>query len=99
MEWPGKNADLDIQFTQSAVGYDFVKTMKLQLVKGRDFSKEFATDSAGYLLNESAVKIIGYKDPIGKPLTFLGNERHHHRYCKGFSFQFSAYGDQPPGTP
>ena len=74
VEWPGKNADLDIQFTQSAVGYDFVKTMKLQLVKGRDFSKEFATDSAGYLLNESAVKIIGYKDPIGKPLTFWGTK-------------------------
>ena len=37
---------------------------------GRDFSKDFPTDSVGYILNESALKIIGYKDPIGKPLTF-----------------------------
>ena len=44
--------------------------MHLQLTGGRDFSKDFATDSVGYVINESALKIIGYKDPIGKPLTF-----------------------------
>jgi ABC-type antimicrobial peptide transport system permease subunit len=61
-----------VQFTQSGVGYDFVKTMHLQLAQGRDFSKDFATDSVGYLLNESATKIVGYKEPVGKPLTFWG---------------------------
>src|SRR5206468_4491507 len=60
----------DIQFTQAAVGYDFVNTMHLQLAQGRDFSKDFATDSVGYLINESALKVIGYKKPIGMPLTF-----------------------------
>ncbi len=70
VEWEGKDPNLDIQFTQSAVGYDFVKTMRLQMASGRDFSKNFATDSAGYLINEAAAKIIGYKDPVGKPLTF-----------------------------
>ncbi len=72
VQWEGKEPNLDIQFTQSAVGYDFVKTMRLQLAEGRDFSKDFATDSVGYIINESALKIIGYKDPIGKPLTFWG---------------------------
>ncbi len=70
VQWIGKNPNADIEFTQSAVGYDFTKTMHLQLAQGRDFSKDFATDSAGYLINESALKIIGYKNPIGKPLTF-----------------------------
>ncbi|PWT97425.1 MAG: hypothetical protein C5B52_13760 [Bacteroidetes bacterium] len=70
VNWPGKDPGSDIEFTQSAVGYDFVKTMNLKLTAGRDFSKDFGTDSVGYILNESAVKIIGYKDPIGKPLTF-----------------------------
>ena len=68
--WPGKDPSSDVQFTQSAVGYDFTKTMHLQLVQGRDFSKDFATDSVGYIINESALKLIGYKDPVGKPLTF-----------------------------
>ena len=44
--------------------------MNIKLVDGRDFSKEFATDSAGYIVNEAALKKIGYKDPIGKRLTF-----------------------------
>jgi ABC-type antimicrobial peptide transport system permease subunit len=70
VDWAGKYPNSDIQFTQTAVGYDFTKTLGLQLAEGRDFSKDFATDSAGYLINESALKIIGYKDPIGKPLTF-----------------------------
>jgi putative ABC transport system permease protein len=74
VQWEGKDPNSDIEFTQSAVGYDFTNTMRLQLAQGRDFSKDFATDSVGYLLNESALKIIGYKDPVGKPLTFWGKK-------------------------
>lgn len=48
--------------------------MNLKLTEGRDYSKDFASDSAGYLINESALKVIGYKDPIGKPLTFWGQK-------------------------
>jgi len=70
VQWIGKDPNLDINFSQTAVGYDFIKTMHLQLAQGRDFSKDFATDSVGYIVNESALKIIGYKNPIGKPLTF-----------------------------
>ena len=70
VQWEGKDPNSDIEFTQSAVGYDFTKTMHMQMAQGRDFSKDFATDSVGYIINESALKIIGYKDPIGKPLTF-----------------------------
>ena len=70
VEWIGKDPNLSIDFTQSAVGYDFAKTMHLQFTQGRDFSKNFPTDSVGYIINESALKIIGYKNPIGKPLTF-----------------------------
>ncbi|MVT09083.1 ABC transporter permease [Chitinophaga tropicalis] len=70
VQWSGKEPGLAIQFNNTSVGYDFVKTMKLQLVRGRDFSPEFGTDSANYLINESTAKRLGYKDPIGQPLTF-----------------------------
>jgi len=70
VDWIGKDPNADIEFVQAAIGYDFIKTMHLQLASGRDFSKDFATDSAGYVINEAALKRIGYKDPIGKPLTF-----------------------------
>ncbi len=68
--WEGKDPNSGVEFTQAAVGYDFIKTLHTQMARGRDFSKEFATDSVGYIVNEAALKIIGYKDPIGKPLTF-----------------------------
>ena len=87
VDWEGKNPNSDIDFAQSPVGYDFTKTMHLTIgAEGRDFSKDFATDSVGYLINESALKIIGYKDPIGKPLTFWGKEGNNHWRSKRFSF-------------
>jgi ABC-type antimicrobial peptide transport system permease subunit len=43
-------------------------------LQGRDYSKTFATDSVGYLVNEEALKKIGYTDPIGKLLVFWGKK-------------------------
>ncbi|HEV8284634.1 MAG TPA: ABC transporter permease [Chitinophagaceae bacterium] len=70
VDWEGKNPNSGIEFTWAMVGYDFIKTIHAQMKQGRDFSKDFATDSVGYIVNETALKIIGYKNPIGKPLTF-----------------------------
>jgi putative ABC transport system permease protein len=67
--WEGKDPNSGVEFSHAAVGFDYVKTMHLQMVQGRDFSKDFASDSSGYVINESALKIMGYKDPIGKPFT------------------------------
>ena len=70
VDWEGKDPKTLPMFTQVSVGYDFTKTMNITMVDGRDFSKDFATDSVGYIVNEAALKKIGYKDPVGKPLTF-----------------------------
>ncbi|MBC7919788.1 MAG: ABC transporter permease [Ferruginibacter sp.] len=70
VDWTGKDPNVSILFTQAAVGYDFVKTMNLKVLQGRDFSKAFATDSVSYLINEAAWQRIGYRDPINQPLTF-----------------------------
>lgn len=70
--WEGKDPNSKIDFAQLGVGYDFIKTMHIQMQQGRDFSRDFATDSANYIINETALKIIGYKDPLGKPLTLWG---------------------------
>jgi len=68
--WPGKDPNLSVSFADGVVGYDFVKTMNLQLQAGRDFSKDFSTDSAAYLLNETAVKKMGLKNPVGQTITW-----------------------------
>ncbi|HEV3327547.1 MAG TPA: ABC transporter permease [Puia sp.] len=68
IRWVGKDPNVVVSFVQSDVGYDFVKTMDLKLAGGRDFSPAYPTDSAGFILNETAVKKIGYTDPIGKTM-------------------------------
>jgi hypothetical protein len=72
--WEGKDPNLEVSFSDAAVGYDFVKTMNLKLKEGRDFSPAFKTDSTAYLINETALARIGYKEPIGKPL-YWGERR------------------------
>jgi predicted permease len=74
IEWPGKNENLMVSFADAVVGYDFVKTLNLELKEGRDFSKVFGTDSASFILNETAVAKIGYKNPIGETISW-GNRK------------------------
>jgi len=50
------------------VGENYVECMKMELVAGREFSKDFA-DTLSILVNEAAVREMGIKDPIGKGLT------------------------------
>lgn len=70
VSWTGKDPEAAISFNNTAVGYDFAKTLNVKFVGGRDFSEKFSTDSSNYLINQAAAKRIGYKDPVGQPLTF-----------------------------
>ena len=56
-----------------SVDYDYIKTMGMEIIKGRNFSKEFA-DSNATIINETTAKFLGYDDPIGKKIyTFTDN--------------------------
>lgn len=68
--WSGKDPNLVTSFANTAVGYDFAKTLKLRLKEGRDFSPDFGTDSTRYIINETALAKIGYQHPIGQPLSW-----------------------------
>jgi putative ABC transport system permease protein len=48
-----------------SVDEDYVPTIGLQLLKGRNFSKNF-TDDRSVIVNETTAKMLGYKDPVGK---------------------------------
>jgi putative ABC transport system permease protein len=85
VEWDGKTPNSKPNFTEVAVGYDFIKTMQTEILQGRDFSKDYA-DSADYLINETALRKIGYTNPIGKPLTFWGTKGSIIGIVKDFHF-------------
>lgn len=48
------------------VDYDFLKTFNMEIMAGRDFSREYSTDSSAVILNETAARMFGWNDPIGK---------------------------------
>ncbi len=71
VDWEGKTADQEILLHPKDVGFDFIKTFGMEIVEGRDFSKDFSTDSAhAFILNEAAVKAMGLENPIGKRLSY-----------------------------
>jgi ABC-type antimicrobial peptide transport system permease subunit len=71
-EWEGKDPNFKDSFGTIAVTHDFGKTVGWQFVLGRDFSRKFSTDSSGMVLNETAVRYMGLKNPVGKIMKWNG---------------------------
>ena len=94
IDWEGKDPRLSIEFTYAFVDYNYTNTMKLQLLQGRDFSKDFPNDTTNFIVNETALKTIGYADPIGKRLSFIGKKGKIIGVLK--NFQFSSLHDAIP---
>ncbi|NQT80062.1 MAG: ABC transporter permease [Candidatus Aminicenantes bacterium] len=55
--------------------YDFLNTLKLEMAQGRFFSREFSTDSHAAILNEKAVKLLDWENPIGKKINNWARNR------------------------
>jgi putative ABC transport system permease protein len=68
--WEGKDPNQAVDFPNTGITPEYGKVIGWQIKEGRDFSRDFATDSAAFILNESAVKFIGLKDPVGKTITW-----------------------------
>ncbi|WP_299112053.1 ABC transporter permease [uncultured Winogradskyella sp.] len=64
--WDGKPPGFQEDLAHTSVSYEFVEALGLKVTAGRGFSREFATDSNAVILNETAVKYMGIKNPIGK---------------------------------
>jgi ABC-type antimicrobial peptide transport system permease subunit len=86
VDWTGHDSTSNILFTRASIGYDYFKTMKLTLLEGREFSKAYPADSSGYILNETALKLTGYKDPVGKPFRYMGKRGTIIGIVKNFHF-------------
>ncbi|HTE24975.1 ABC transporter permease [Flavitalea sp.] len=66
--WRGQKSDEEYSFKSPRICYDVVETLGLKLLAGRTFSREFKDDDSKIILNESALKKMGLKDPIGKTI-------------------------------
>jgi hypothetical protein len=95
--WPGKDPDKHVLIGTYATDYDYVSTMKMELVSGRDFSRDFTSDMArdttgNFLVNEEVVRIMDIGDPVGKSFSFMGLNGTIVGVMKNFHFKGA---DQP----
>jgi len=83
-----KPANTDIKFV--SVDYDFIPTYGIQMAAGRNFSREYSTDTLSFVLNESAVKALGWKmpqDAVGKDFKYGNTKGHVIGVIKDFHFE------------
>jgi predicted permease len=64
--WEGKGPEDYVTMTDASVDYDYFETLGMQIIQGRSFSEEYATDMENYVLNEEAARITELESPIGK---------------------------------
>lgn len=72
--WEGKAPGFDPSFADVFVSTDFGKTIDWEIIEGRDFSSSYPADTGAFILNESALKVTGIKDPVGKIMHWNGKD-------------------------
>jgi ABC-type antimicrobial peptide transport system permease subunit len=65
-EWNSKAPGTQPEFSTIAVTPEYGKTIGWQFVSGRDFSRQFASDSAGFVINETAAQLMGLNHPVNE---------------------------------
>lgn len=75
-EWEGKDPEFQPLLGTIWVTHDFGRTIGWNILEGRDFSREFATDSTALIINEAAVKYLGLDNPVGKKISWNGKDHH-----------------------
>ncbi|MBN8651389.1 MAG: ABC transporter permease [Cytophagales bacterium] len=68
--WNGKDPALAVDFPNNGVNHEFGKTVGWKFTAGRDFSREFASDSLAFVINEATAKFLGFENPVGETLTW-----------------------------
>ncbi len=74
--WQGQLPGEDkLPIDQMVVTYHFTDTYGLKIIQGRDFSIAYPSDSAAIMLNQAAVKLMRFKDPLGQMVNYQGSPR------------------------
>lgn len=73
LQWRGKEPGMPDEFVTVRITHEFGKTIGWQINQGRDFSRDFKTDSLGLVINETAATYMGFENPVGEKINWLGN--------------------------
>jgi ABC-type antimicrobial peptide transport system permease subunit len=93
-DWEGKDPSQKIMLNISIVDPDYLDTLKLEIIEGRNFSWDLSTDTSHCILNEEAVKQMGLYSPVGKWLRH-GEKGEIIGVIKNYHFMPFSYEIQP----
>lgn len=92
--WKGKDPNNQTFFSMLWVSYNLIETLNIEMVDGRSFSKDFGSHNQ-IIFNETAIRNMGLKDPIGKTIKTGRGERRIVGVAKDFHFE-SLYEEVKP---
>ena len=88
VDWEGRNPSRKLALNFDWVGYDYFETLNIPIVDGRPFSREHQADiESGYIVNETAVRMMGLEDPVGRRLSVFKHEGRIVGVAKDFHFE------------
>ena len=86
-DWEGKDPDQVVLIGMSSVDFDYTETIGIELVEGRSFSEEYATDQAeAFIVNEEVAKLMGKESVVGERFSFAGKDGHIIGVMKNFHY-------------
>ncbi|MBD2702347.1 ABC transporter permease [Spirosoma sp. BT702] len=68
LEWRGKDPNRTAAFGTISITPEFGNVVGWKIKEGRQFSRQFTSDSATFMFNEAAIKLMGLKKPIGETI-------------------------------
>ena len=76
LSWEGKDPETSFLMHHYSIDHDFIETFNMKMTEGRNFSKAFPVDDStkSFIVNETAVKAMGLKDPVGSRFQMWGND-------------------------
>jgi len=89
VDWEGKDPKSQTVFATLFIDERFINLFQMKILAGRSFSEDFKADTNNYILNETALRVIGLKptNAIGKPLTLWGTKGSIIGVVKDFNFK------------
>ena len=87
VNWKAGDEDDKMNFANLEVGYNFIETLGIQMLQGRNFSPSLNNEISKVIFNEEAIKQMGLKNPVGKTIKVWGQEKQIIGVTKNFNFE------------
>lgn len=95
VSWAGQDPNDNSLFTTLVAHYDFLDVFGMELINGRAWNPEMASDSMGLIINQEAARVMGMDSPVGEPVELWGYNFQIIGVVEDFNFQSLKHKVQP----